>query len=361
MASSSSKTLEIKRTDVITDADKLIPIPPLRSLIFSYLDDSKDDKSKYQNQLSRTLFGNVAALYETYATQIARNLLWHIDIEETLLLAKKHPECLNIEVEVKDIHGQRVRGKPVQILASAKDVNLREMKPDEKPYGMVEQLRPCFSNDDDFVTQLQEYFGPGSEEEMKKRMTPYIDALNTFSEELIEAKIPPGTPFEALLNLPIANKFRQMLLTPDPSHVVLSGDIFDLQIVLSEFLKIFDTKTKRLGGLYSDKMDAFCVVVYGTLQRRGQCSDLEVVHRGVGPVVDSGQTPERLNFSQGLPKVFLELGVSHFLSYSHAWLDGFPDNPHLTTSPFIQLMSNKNINAAKLTRPQPSKNHCAIM
>jgi hypothetical protein len=85
--------------------------------------------------------------------------LWHIDVDETLKFAKQYPASLLFEVEIKDPHGQRVRGTPLQILAAAGDRNPRELKADEKDYGLVERLHPCFpKGSSDFEMQLTDWF-----------------------------------------------------------------------------------------------------------------------------------------------------------------------------------------------------------
>lgn len=171
-------------------------------------------------------------------------------------------------------------------------------------------------------------------------MAPYITAINTFSEELIEAKMsfkrdnfgPSERPtFETLFNLPSAKKLIHALL-PDSNHTVLSGHIFDLQMVISEFLNILRVKSNSLVGFSNY---AFCVVVYGSLMARAQCCDIEVARTPVECVLDRNAIPERLNFSKGIPKD--KWGWTYFLNPYSGW-----------DEPSISLRFNRLLNLCQI-------------
>ncbi len=324
MASSSSKRLDLQKSDLALGSDKVTDIPGLGALLFSYVDDSKEAKEKHQYQRSLKLLGNMASLYERYAAQIAHNLLWHVDIDNTLRLANNHPEFLNVEVEIKDIHGQRIYGKPLQILASAQDVNLHG----PKPIGMVERLRSSFQDENDFRNQLNQYFNPASEENTMIRMAPYITAMQTFCSELINLTISSDLTYKKLLDSQITEKFRRSFAV-NSSQVVSAGLVFDLSYLLVEFSKLYNDNVQYLGGLYSPKTWTLFTVIYGTLQKRGQCCDIEIAYNGVGRS-SLNNTSGNLDFSKGIPPQLEGLGCSYFLDgLGYRKSDFYPDPPSL--------------------------------
>lgn len=62
--------------------------------------------NKYNKKLSFAC--NINVLRTERVAIIAHNLLWQINVEETLILANQYPESLLKVVEIKGPHGQRV-------------------------------------------------------------------------------------------------------------------------------------------------------------------------------------------------------------------------------------------------------------
>lgn len=258
----------------------------------------------------------------SYAIHIAHNLLWQIDVEETLKLAAQYPESLLMTVEIKDPYGQRVRGTPLQIVKAAGDRNTREMKAEEKPYGLVERLLPCFKNPNDYYNQLKAW-DKDSKAATEKTMAPYKKAIEILCQDIIASKdISDAVPFEELLKLPMVEEFRKALI-PDPNHVVTSGSLFDMQIFLDFFAiweanvnndKVEDKKRANLDGWYSLKSDLFAAIVYPALQARCERCDYAIFKIGIGKVSD-GQIPDRLDFSKGVPADLVGFGSSHFFGF----------------------------------------------
>lgn len=350
-----------KKEDTRTDADDLPN--PLLSMVLEYLGDINhldadknhpgDDKhhpdaeknpieayqgqnhpNSYKYQSHLTFLGNVAA---SYATQIAHNLLWHFDVDKTLELAKLNPASLLIQVEIKDPHGQRVRGTPLQIVAAAGDRNPRKMKRKEKDYGLVERLRPCFLKmPDEYNKQLKEWFERDlNKEETKKTMAPYVMAIEKLCQEIIDSKeITHDTPFETLLKLPIVEKFRKAL-TPDPNHVVTSGFLFALEIFLDFFTiwefnlqdkkLYYDENRPNLGFSEYRKSRLFAAIVYPALQARVQRIDFEILAAGISSVAKDKDSiiPTPIDFTNGIPERFNGLGDKFFFGYN-GYREGSP-------------------------------------
>ncbi len=304
--------------------------------ILSFLDDKKvgarkfklarqSYRDKYGKTCTPTFFGNLNVLFVELAAKIAHNLLWHLNVEETLELARQHPNSLFTVVKIKDPYDQWVMGTPLQIVAAARDFNTKKRGADEKDYELVERLRTCFPKDsDEYDKQLKKWFGSGSKEATKKTMGPYISAIETLCKDIIESKeILEDRPFEELLKLPIVEKFRKAL-APDAKNVVTSGFLFDIQIFLDFFAiwkdnindKVQDKARPNLGGRYSLKSNLFFAIAYPTLQARSQRCDIGIFKKGVRYVTNTRQQfPRRLDFSNGTPADLIDFGNSFFFDY----------------------------------------------
>jgi hypothetical protein len=287
----------------------------------------EDKDSKVILTRTTNLFSNVNVLYHVLTQKIAHNLLFHIEIEKTLELVRNNQQCLYIEVEIKDPHGQRVRNHLVGILSSAGDRNTREMKSDEKPVGLVERVGACFENPDDFKVQRLNW-EKNCEEATTITMAPYKQAIKTLCQEIIDSKEIPNVnyddvtddQFEAFLQLSFAQKFRNTL-KPKSDHVVTAGFLFDMQIFL-DFIEIFkrkvgnNGKANKLGGWLSLKSDVLDAIVYLALQSRSQRCDHKIFKRGIGHIVDNRQSPDSGDYSTVLGCSDLAgFGVTHFFGY----------------------------------------------
>jgi hypothetical protein len=286
----------------------------------------EDKDSKVILTRTTNLFSNVNVLYHVLTQKIAHNLLFHIEIEKTLELVRNNQQCLYIEVEIKDPHGQRVRNHLVGILSSAGDRNTREMKPDEKPDGLVERLGSCFKNPDDFKAQ-RENWEKNCEAATAITMAPYEQAIRTLCLEIIDSKEIPIVDsesieyeeFEQLLNLSIAQKFRNAL-KPNPDYVVTDGFLFDMQIFLYfiEQLKrlVGNNDEKNTLGSRCFKSAAFDAIAYPALQFRSEIGDRKIFKRGIGNVVDKKQSPDSRDYSAVVGAGDLVgFGVTHFFDF----------------------------------------------
>jgi hypothetical protein len=332
--------------------------------------------NQYQYQNNLNFLCNIAALY---SNNITHNLVWLIHVESTLLFAKENPQSLDIAVEIKDPYGQRILAKPLQAVAAAGDFNTRAMKPEEKPYGLVERLRPCFPNPNAHATQLTEWFKPDAEAATKKilnpteeiltpteiTMKPYVTAIETTCQRIIDSKeITDDLNNNELLALPIAIQlaadFKQAL-TPDPKHVVTSGFLFDMQIFLkltatfetnADNDKIKDKARPNLGGMWSRKSNLLDAIIYPHLQARSQRCDIGIFKTGIGNVAD-GQIPERLDYSVGDPTAVMGLGVTHFFGFFGTKFAGRRGGDRVDGAALVvsNLVSNKKQQQLELCKP----------
>jgi len=255
---------------------------------------------------------------------IALNLLWHIRIKDTLASAKQNPKSLPIPVKIQDPYGQWIEGTPLQIMLAAGDRNPPEMKPEDKDDGLAERLGACFENPVHCDKQYAEWFGPDAIDATAKTMAPYIAAIETTCQEIIESEeITEGVRLQDVLTLPIflqlADSFRKALI-PNPNHVVKSGFLFSMQIFLDLIAtfeanvnndNVEDKSRPNLGGWWSRKSDALDAIVYPALQARSQRCDLGIFKKGIANVA-AGQTSDRLDFSSGTPEVLSDIGKTHF-------------------------------------------------
>lgn len=318
MAASTAVTLQRLTINVDTTnaVDTLFP-KDLHRLIFEYLIDERNEKQfKYTYQRALTFVGNISALYTAYATQISFYLVWNIEVDKTLEFAKTNQECLTIKVEIKDPHGQRLKATPLVALQMAGDRNPRELKKDEKDYGLVERARPCFSTiPDEYDRQLAEW-SRDSKEASRITMAPFVTAIKILCQQIIDSKeITNPYHFKNYLDLPMAQQFREAL-KPNPNHIVTAGFLFDVQIFL-DFIEIFkmnisndnvkDKKGPNLGEWDSLKSALFDAIVYPALQARVQRCDLPHFIKGVG-YNEEKEIPKRIDFSNGVPKCLVNPG-----------------------------------------------------
>lgn len=269
----------------------------LLPIIVSYLIENIADRHEYKYQPQIRFLGNMKALYESQAKQIAYNLVWQLHIEDTLLFAKHHQKSLSMVVKIQDPFGQWIEGTIVQILQAMGDRDPRALEPGEENYGLVERFRSCFlEGPHEYDRQLAEWRSRG-EEGTKKIMEPYVRAIEILCQTIITDKkeICDTVPFETLLELPCAEQFRQAL-APNPHHVVKSGLVWSWDIML-EFDKIWENKIKKLGDWGGLKSDLFAAIVYPSLCGRAPRCDFGLQKKGMGTVIAGGKLPERIDFS----------------------------------------------------------------
>ena len=290
------------------------------------------DKKTGQTRLP-TFYGNLMVLScymdRTKLTEtIAINLLWHINVEATLTLARENPKSLAIPVKIQDPYGQWIEATPLQTVYAAGDRNPPNMNPKAEPFGLVERLGSCFEKPDHADRQIAAW-KKDSQKATEETMAPYVKAMNTTCQEIIESEeITEGVRWQDVLALPIflqlAENFRKALI-PNPNHVVRSGFLFSMQIFL-DLIATFEANVgndnvedeneipRNLGGWWSTKSDALDTIVYPPLQARSQRCDLGIFKKGAGNVA-TGQTPDRLDFSNGTPDVLSGIGSTHFFGF----------------------------------------------
>lgn len=288
--------------------------------------DKKSGQTKYP-----TFYCNLMVLCSymdraKLAEMIALNLLWHVKVEDTLTLARKNSKSLAIPVKIQDPYGQWIEATPLQTVYAAGDRNPPNMNPEATPFGLVERLGSCFENPAYAHKQIAEW-KKDSQKATEETMAPYIEAIRTTCQEIIESKeITDHVSWQDLLTLPIflqlAENFRQAL-APDPKYVVRSGFLFSMQIFL-DLIATFEANVNNenvedkarlnLGGWWSRKSDALDTIVYPALQARLQRCDLGIFKKGMGNVT-RGQAPDRLDFSNGSPVELSGIGTTHVFGF----------------------------------------------
>jgi hypothetical protein len=394
MAASNRKDLEKKAVGI---EDKLPP--DVKSYILSFFGKigTKDfkysrvqftDKKTGQTKLP-TFYGNLMVLScymdRTKLTEtIAINLLWHINVEATLTLARENPKSLAIPVKIQDPYGQWIEATPLQTVYAAGDRNPPNMNPKAEPFGLVERLGSCFEKPAHADKQIAAW-EKDSQKATEETMAPYVKAINTTCQEIIESEeITEGVRWQDVLALPIflqlAENFRQALI-PNPNHVVRSGFLFSMQIFLDLIAtfeanvnndNVEDKSRPNLGGWWSCKSDALDAIVYPALQARSQRCDLGIFKKGIANVAE-GQTSDRLDFSSGTPEVLSDIGKAHFFGFYGdkfgasdrgvaGWRCRRGAGGFVLRRAFSKLVSSKNsskwIYATPATRPRAEAQVC---
>ncbi len=316
MANGRSDELEKKDNGQQNSLLNYLPFD-LRKKIISFLPHcgakpKKFKKTVYSLLSYNTLFFDINVFYFINATKATHNLLNRIQVENTLSLIRQNPQILFISVEVKDHHGQRLKGKLVQVLASAGEFNPIELEIGDTPYGLVHILEAYFPNRDDFTSQLAERFKPGHEIVTQKRMERIEKAIEVLINDAIENKeILQDMALETLLNLPIARKFRASI-NPDPNDVVESGLVWDLRIFIT-FIKLFEEKYEDLDFMWGKKCDFVDALIWSSLQKRSSLPDFEVFKKGIYNVKKMS-LPDRLDLAVD-NSLLSELGITHFFGF----------------------------------------------
>jgi hypothetical protein len=279
---------------------------------------------------------------------------------------------LAIPVKIQDPYDQWIEATPLQTVFAAGDRNPPNMNPEEKPFGLVERLGSCFENPAHADKQIAEW-KKDSQKATEETMAPYIAAIKTTCQEIIESKeITDNVRWEDVIALAIflqlAENFRQAL-TPDPKHIVRSGFLFSMQIFLDLIAtfeanvnneNIEDKTRPNLGGWWSRKSDALDAIIYPALQARSQRCDLGIFKKGIGYVTD-GHMPDRLDFTNGSPDILSGIGTTHFFGFfgdklarAAAGARGCGRSGQLA-GPTSKLVSSKN--SSNWIYASPAKSH----
>ena len=305
----------------------------IQSEITGFLDPRKNKKNgnpKYKCS-TQSFLSNMTALYTEHATEVAHNLLWHINIDNTLAWLKEHPEYLRMVVKIKDPHGQLVEGTILQIMAAAGERDPCKMEAGEH-YGLVELLRPCFSTmPDEYNRQLNEW-SQRAKEATEETMAPYVKAIEEWCKKVIDIMKTrkDDKAIDEKVFSTLTEKFREAL-KPRPDHVVRSGFLFDIGIFL-KFFEIWEANIDALGGRWwntkgNSLSNSFAAIIYPALQERAQRIDQEVWVKGTRYVVEEGQIPDRIDFSRGVPAVLADLGSTSFFGFDGEKI-GFDGKEH---------------------------------
>jgi hypothetical protein len=282
-------------------------IQDLLLIVFEYL--PKEKKTHYDTQ--HTFFSNLSMVCKSQATQCAEFILAGA-ADQAEALAEKNPSILFHEVKLADRRGNEIKGTPFQIAAMVNDFNIRDREPEEtKDYGLVERLGAHLPNEE-VIKQLKAVFPENWEVKTKERMQSYVEALNTFLNNIIEIK---ADSYEAIETegAPYVEKLKHAL-TPNPDQVIICGYLFDLQI-LGDAIQLLNDNLEKLGGWSSKKSKFFCIHGFGLLQTSVNVCDLQILREGLHNVTKNKKNPNRsLNFAGGTSPILTGIGVSHFLN-----------------------------------------------
>jgi hypothetical protein len=392
MAASDRRDLELELEKVANNIDKLTFDIKHHILTFFGKIGTKDfkysrlpfkDKNTGKTKFP-TFHGNLMVLcsYMDRAKLteiITLNLLWHIKIEETLVLARQNPKSLAIPVKIQDPYGQLIEATPLQTVYAAGDRNPPNMNPEAKPFGLVERLGSCFENSAHATKQIAEW-KKDSQKATEETMKPYVVAITNTCQQIIECKeISDNDRWQDVLTLAIflkLDKDFEEALIPNPDHVVRSGFLFSMEIFLHLFEtfkanvdndNVEDKSRPNLGGWWSRKSDALDTIVYPKLQARSSRCDLGIFNKGIGNVSE-GKIPERLDFTNGLPGSLTGIGSALFFGF---FGDKLPRGPRVDGGSVAiahRLGEFRNLYQAKtavieIKQPQPSHppRRCVMM
>ena len=348
--------------------DNILPSELLDLIIdycrpFAYVDAKKEEKpsnSTVENKLhykpaSASFFSkNISVILHQAANDILDGS--QAEVDRVVALVKNNPSYLSSPTEGRDRLGRRVQGTLLQIAAMAGDVNLRELKEEEKQHrGIVELLQEAGNLlNDDVAKQLHPVlFSEAAIKANEARNEYILTALKQFAESILQTVEFEQSSTQALLvglkkcELAI-NTFRATLQSTF-NDVVMSGYVFDTRI-LHQAMAWFEQKNNldRFGGWWTLATDIFWVNVIGTLQCIASSRDAQVYRKGMSFIVDGHQMPER-SLENAFGYSFLlstsDLGVYVFLGGigKLAWRGGMDTGCRQLKI----LMSSKNSSVAK--------------
>lgn len=352
---------------------------PLKRHIISFLvGDKIINKSDKTNFPAGSFFFNLNTSYAVLAAQTIYNLVHRIEVNNTLTFIIQNPEILFIPfpIEIKDRHGQRIKGKPLQILAAADEFDHIKLKWGAKPKSLVALLRTCFKNPKDFDSQIQEQFR-GVRTELQ--MARYVVGIKTFIEYVIESPdYPEDTPFETLVTIPYVKICRNIFLDklkPDPDKIITSGLAWDCWHIFHVFQTIFMENVSALGGMFSVKSKLVMGVVYPALMARSQFSHLEIIMNDIHQTISAGKSPDHYD---NVPEFLKDIGTTDSLvSQGAAYIElmkrlledyhhmvsislSLPEKPvwPILKVRFASLLLNRNNNIEQLKSPENSSQSC---
>ena len=369
--------------------DDILPSDVLDLIVdykpFAY-DEAKKEEKPSNNTLANNLykaprasfFGkNLGVILHQAANDILNGNQAKVD--RVVALVKNNPSYLLSPTEGRDRLGRRVQGTLLQIAAMAGDVNLRELKEEEKQHrGIVELLQEAGNlSKDNVAKQLHPVLF--SEEAIKAneaRNKRIQAAVEHFAEGIFQAEI-AKEPAEWSVELFQAaqkkcalaiNTFRATLQTT-LNDVIVSGYVFDTSI-LHQAMTWFEQKNNldRFGGWITLASDVFWVNGIGSLQCALSSRDAQVCHRGIIDVAQDRILPPRdfkTKYASSFSSSFVSYrpGLDSFIS-SHGF--GFSMRQYETLREQAtygrwfatlagQLISSKNSSAAKFMQRQDKK------
>ena len=251
-------------------------------------------------------------------------------VDRVIKLVKEKPFILNYPTEGSDRLGRRVKGTLLQIAVMSGDVNIRELKEEEKQHrGIVELLQEAGKlSKDDVAKQLQPVlFSTDAIEANAARNERIFAAVKQFGESILQAGIaeePAQLSAEVLQ--PAQVKYQSAIdafratLQATLNDVITSGYVFDTSI-LHQAMTWFEQENNldRFGGWWTLASDVFWVNGIGSLQCVASSRDAQVCRKGIGDVVDNYQMPERGLKNADRSSLFSltssRLGLDFFLGY----------------------------------------------
>src|SRR5579872_7202857 len=170
-ASTTLATLDNTRTAV----DELL-LKVLHPFILEYLIKIVAE-NPYQYNPQLTFLVNIT---RAYAACINSNLVWNIQVDKTLTFATKQPPAMLVDdVEIKDHRGRRMRGTTLTILRIVGDCDPRELKADEKHYGLVHRIQPAFATMPEEYNRQSAAWVQSYEAASEETMAPVVTAMET--------------------------------------------------------------------------------------------------------------------------------------------------------------------------------------
>ncbi|OAI48515.1 hypothetical protein AYO45_04755 [Gammaproteobacteria bacterium SCGC AG-212-F23] len=266
-----------------------------------------------------TLFGrNIQQLQASRKAQevVAHGLLGNADAAEEEV--RKNPYILHCVIpKIIDPRPRRsnpgkevvlMRDKTVlQVMGAAGEFNYKEMKAEDKQYGIVERLSRYLPLEE-VKKQLRAQFPPGWEKVTGKRLEAYTTALTTFAEGIIKTQVPAGSTVKTACEKIITLYWNA--LEAAANREVTVGLII-CSLIYYDGIKYFIDHFDDFGG-WNEKSHLYWIVGYGSAQSMA-LGDKPLIRRGLRYVFECGASPDRSfadsyylsNSTSGLGRSFL--------------------------------------------------------